>query len=99
MDPEPGVPDGSAGEAEPTGAEPLEAAPVGDERTLLLIRMWSGFEPESITDAQLLAALGLDYPGVDIPNWVMTELGPLVVKGSVGIDEFKTALEYVLERS
>ena len=58
--------------------------------------MWSGFEPESITDAQLLASLELDYPGANIPSWVMTELGVLVTKGDVTVGEFKTALEYVL---
>ncbi len=50
-----------------------------------------------IADAQLLALLGLDYPGADIPCWVMTELGPLVAKGGVTVNEFKTTLEYVLE--
>ena len=77
--------------------KPLEAAPVGDEITLLSIRMWSGFESESITDSQLLVSLELDYPGADIPEWVMTELGVLVAKGEVTVDEFRTALEYVLE--
>ena len=67
--------------------------------SLLTIRMWSGFEPESIADAQLLASLNLDYPGADIPSWVMTELGPLAAKGDITIDEFKTALEYVLNNS
>ena len=58
--------------------------------------MWSGFEPESITDTQLPASLGLDYPGADMPNWVMGELGVLVAKGEVTVDEFRTAPEYVL---
>ena len=49
-----------------------------------------------MTDAQLLAVLGLDYPGVDIPNRMMTELGVLVARGDVTAGEFKTALEYVL---
>ena len=40
--------------------------------------------------------LGLDYPGADIPNWMMTELGVLVAKGLVTVEEFRTALEYVL---
>ena len=44
-------------------------------------------------------SLGLDYPGADIPSWVMTELGPLAAKGDITVDEFKTALEYVLEHS
>ena len=34
-----------------------------DGREMLVIRMWSGFEPESITGTELLHALGLDYPG------------------------------------
>ena len=75
------------------------ADPNSADRVLLAVRMWSGFESESISDAQLLASLGLDYPGIDIPNWVMTELEPLVVKGSVEIDEFKVALQYVLENT
>ena len=69
------------------------------ERGMLAIRMWSGFEPESITDAQLLASLGLDYPDVDIPNWVMTKLGVLIAKGDVTVDEFMLALQYVLEHA
>ena len=58
--------------------------------------MWSGFEPEYTTDAQLLASPGLDYPGIDIPSWVMTELGTLAARGDVTAGEFKTAPEYVL---
>ena len=81
---------------ETTPPEPDPASAPDDEQVLLSIRMWSGFEPESITDAQLLVVLGLDYPGADIPSWVMTELGPLVVGGGVTVGEFKAALEYVL---
>ena len=87
---------------EPTGMiNAVDPEPVADddpaESDILAIRMWSGFEPESISDAQLLASLGLDYPGMDIPSWVMTELGPLVAKSDITAGEFKTALEYVLE--
>ena len=104
VDPEPGTEPNTA-DPEP-GAVPVTAPGVADsqsaagpdaDRDTLAIRMWSGFEPESISDAQLLASLGLDYPGVDIPSWVMTELGPLVAKGDITVSEFKTALEYVLE--
>ena len=104
VDPEPGTEPNTA-DPEP-GAVPVTAPGVADsqsaagpdaDRDTLAIRMWSGFEPESISDAQLLASLGLDYPGVDIPSWVMTELGPLVAKGDITAGEFKTALEYVLE--
>ena len=104
VDPEPGTEPNTA-DPEP-GAVPVTALGVADsqsaagpdaDRDTLAIRMWSGFEPESISDAQLLASLGLDYPGVDIPSWVMTELGPLVAKGDITVSEFKTALEYVLE--
>ena len=63
------------------------------------VRMWSGFESFVLDDAGLLGALGLDYPGTDIPNWVMTELGPLVVKEKITMDEFVAALEYVLEHA
>ena len=104
VDPEPGMEPNSV-DPEPVTV-PVTAPGVADsqsaagpdaDRDTLAIRMWSGFEPESISDAQLLASLGLDYPGVDIPSWVMTELGPLVAKGDITAGEFKTALEYVLE--
>ena len=68
-----------------------------DAQVLTLIRMWSGFEAESITDAQLLELLGLeDYQGVDLPDWMMTELGVLVANGDVTVGEFMLALQYVL---
>ena len=38
-----------------------------------------------IADAQLLALLGLDYPGADIPDWVMTKLEPLVTTDGVTV--------------
>ncbi len=99
VDPEPGAVD-----PEPT-APPVvvDPEPVADPdsagRSLLAIRMWSGFEPEPMTGAQLLAALGLDYPGAGIPGWMMTHLGVLVANGNVTVGEFVTALEYVLENS
>ena len=69
-----------------------------DAQTLSLIRMWSGFASESITDAELLESMGLDnYPVVHIPNWVMTELGALVSNNDVTVKEFRTALVYMLE--
>ena len=68
-----------------------------DAQTLLLVRAWSGFEPELISDADLLESLNLDYPKVDIPAWMMTELGVLVSNGDVTVKEFKTALLYMLD--
>ena len=99
VDPEPGAetiivdPEPREVQVDPEPVPTLDTT----ERDLLAIRMWSGFEPESISDAQLLAVLGLDYPGADIPGWVMTKLAPLVVKGGVTVGEFKTALSYVLD--
>ena len=95
VDPEP-----AEAEPEPVAVDP-EPAAVDDpaERDVLAIRMWSGFEPESISDAQLLASLDLDYPGADIPSWVMTELGVLAAGGDITVEQFTTALEYVLEHS
>ena len=90
---------------DPAPEDPVPEDPMHDaggdsaKSDLLAIRMWSGFEPESITDAGLLDALGLDYSGggADIPSWVMTELGPLAAKGEITVSEFRTALEYVLD--
>ena len=59
--------------------------------------MWSGLELEPATDAQLLASLDLDYPGAEIPNWMMANLGPMVARGDVTAGEFVAALKYVLD--
>ena len=84
--------DGVTGE--PEDAEPAAVTP--DQNTVeMVIRTWSGFEPGFVTDAQLLDALGLDYDG-DIPKWVMTELGVLCAQDRVTIEEFTTAVSYVL---
>ena len=98
VDPEPGVVDPEPA-ATLDAVDPEPTSPDSADRPLLAIRMWSGFEPESMTDGDLLATLGLDYPGADVPSWVMTELGVLVVRGEVTADEFRTALEYVLENT
>ncbi len=90
--PEDPMPENAMGE--PEDAEPAAATP--DQNTVeMVIRTWSGFEPGSVTDAQLLDALGLDYDR-DIPSWVMTELGVLCAQDRVTIEEFTTAVSYVL---
>ena len=97
-DPEPVAPDfaGDAADPEPVPADTLWPDDYDEAQALNLIRMWSGFEPEMITDEQMLASLGLDYPDADIPDWMMTQLGVLVAKGDVTTDEFLLALQYVL---
>ena len=98
-DPEPTVPGSELpADPEPTSYDILGPDDYDDAQVLHLIRMWSGFEPEMITDEQLLASLGLDddYPDADIPDWVMTDLGVLAAKGDVTVGEFMLALQYVL---
>ena len=102
-DPEPVAPDfaDDAADPEPVPADALWPADDYDEaQVLTLIRMWSGFESEMITDTQLLELLGLEgYQDVDLPDWMMTELGVLVAKGDVTVNEFLLALQYVLEHA
>ena len=69
---------------------------IPDPRTAAL-RMWAGFDSVTIGDAGLIAALGLDYPDAVIPAWVRTGLAPLVINNGIAVDEFTTALRYVLE--
>ena len=98
-DPEPVTPDfaDDAADPEPVPADTLGPDDYDDAQVLHTIRMWSGFEAESITDAQLLELLGLeDYQDVDLPDWMMAELGVLVAKGDVTVDEFMLALQYML---
>ena len=103
VDPEPvdRMPD-----AEPVEPESLaeswsrdgDSSSSSSEGGMLAIRMWSGFEPESITYAELLHVLGLTgYRDADIPRWVMTELGPLASKNLITVEQFRTALQYVIE--
>ena len=97
-DPEPAVPDsGLPADPEPVPRDTPWPDDYDDAQVLTLIRMWSGFESEFITDTQLLDLLGLeDYQDVDLPDWMMTELGVLVAKGDVTVGEFVLALQYVL---
>ena len=82
---------------EPVPADTLGPDDYDDAQVLHTIRMWSGFESEFITDTQLLELLGLeDYQDVDLPDWMMTELGVLVAKGDVTVGEFVLALQYML---
>ena len=83
---------------EPMPVDMMEPGDHDEAQVLSLIRMWSGFESEMITDAQLIELLGLDgYLGTDLPDWMMTDLGVLVAMGDVTVDEFLVALQYVLE--
>ena len=101
----------AAAQAEPDAPEPDMPAPEPDmpapepdapsyhgppASPTVAFRMWAGFGPATIGDAGLAAALGLDYPDAEIPPWVKTGLVPLVVNGYATVDEFATALEYVL---
>ena len=83
----------------PVSSDVLWPADDYDEaQVLTLVRMWSGFESEMITDTQLLELLGLEgYQDADLPDWMMTQLGVLVSKGDVTVEEFVVALQYVLE--
>ena len=99
-DPEPVAPDlaGDVVDPEPVPYDILGPDDYDEAQVLHIIRMWSGFESEMITDTQLLELLGLEgYRGVDLPDWMMTELGVLAAKGDVATDEFLLALQYVLE--
>ena len=58
-------------------------------------RAWFGFEPGSITDANLMHMPGMDRPRVTIPDRAMAGFGHMAAKDSVTVDEFKAALEYV----
>ena len=101
-DPEPVAPgfEDDAVDPEHTSSDTPWPDDYDDAQVLTLIRMWSGFESEFITDTQLLELLGLeDYQGVDLPDWMMTELGVLVARGDVTVDEFMLALQYVLEHA
>ena len=78
----------------------LEPEPPSDQKPPVsptaALRMWAGLGPVTIGDAGLLAALGLDYPDAEIPPWVKTGLVPLAINNGIAVDEFTTALEYVL---
>ena len=83
---------------EPVSSDMLWPGDYDEAQVLHIIRMWSGFESEMITDEQLLELLGLDgYLDTDLPDWMMTDLGVLVASGDVTVDEFVLALQYVLE--
>ena len=99
-DPESATPDYEPVATDPEPSDMSWPDDYDDAQVLHIIRMWSGFEAEFITDAQLIELLGLeDYQDVDLPDWTMTQLGVLVANGDVTVGEFMLALQYVLEHA
>ena len=88
--------------AEKVVVAPLKPIPPIDERyltdALALFKFVDLIKSDSTGACQIteIEQSRLDYSGTDIPSWVMTELGTPVARGDVSIDEFVTALEYVL---
>ena len=83
---------------EPIPVNTMGPGDYDDAQVLTLTRIWSCFESEMITDAQLIELLGLDgYLDTDLPDWMMTDLDVLIAKSDVTIEEFLMALQYVLE--
>ena len=98
--PEPAIPYSDLPtDPEPVPVDMMEPGDYDEAQALSIIRTWSGFESEMITDAQMLASLGFDCPDADIPRWMMTEFGVLVANGDVTVGEFVLALQHVLENS
>ena len=100
-DPESVLPDDQmSADPEPVPYNILGPDDYDEVQILQIIRMWSDFESEMMTDAQLIELLDLDgYRGTDLPDWMMTDLGVLVANGDVTVGEFVLALQYVLENS
>lgn len=57
-----------------------------------VIKEWGGYSPNSISDSQLLQALGLQ--GNHIPSWVL-KTTKLVVNGEMSEQEFSNMLKYL----
>ena len=82
---------------EETTTDTVALASNNTDEILSNIKMWAGFDSQHISDSQLLAALGLDYPNVEIPDWIMTQLAVHVIQGNITVDEFVSALVFILD--
>ena len=66
---------------------------IGNElNTIEMIKEWSGYSPESISDEQLLKSLGLS--GSHIPSWVMKTTHWLI-SGDIDQKEFIESIKYL----
>ena len=93
-DPEPVAPDlaGDAADPEPVPSDTLWPDDYDEAQVLHIIRMRSGFEPEFITDTQMLELLGFeDYQDADLPDWMMNKLVVLIAKGDIAVGQFMLA--------
>ena len=70
--------------------DPMAGSRDATDHAMRAIRMWSDFVPESTSGIQPLTSLGLDYPGADMSDCVMTHLGSVVVQEWIAVEEFKT---------
>ena len=68
-----------------------------DASPLSAIKAWAGFSPEIATESQMLGALDLENSGYPLPGWAMTHLGKMASMGNITVEEFRTAVQYVMD--
>ena len=71
--------------------------PAADASPLPAIKAWAGFSAEVATESQMLNALDLENSGDPLPGWAMTHLGKAASMGNITVEEFRTAVQYVMD--
>ena len=69
------------------------------EEQLHVLKKWAGYDAESETDSEMLQSLGIinEDTSVSLPEWTQTDLGSLVVRDIITLDEFITSISHLLE--
>ena len=62
---------------------------------MTIVKEWGGYLPQSISDSQMLDSMGLE--GDHAPSWLM-KTAKWVVDGSVTLQDFKNAIEYLHDK-
>ena len=86
-------------DADADDSTPLPVADGTDASPLSAIKAWAGFSPEVATESQMLGALDLENSGDPLPGWAMTHLAKMASMGNITVEEFRTAVQYVLDMS
>ena len=65
-----------------------------------VVSMWAGYDTAAATDMQILEAFNMEKTGtttITLPTWLKSSLGSWTAQDKVSIQEFKSALRYLVD--
>jgi hypothetical protein len=82
----------------PSTAQPstTPSTALNNANLMTVVKEWAGYSPISISDSQLLQAVG--YEGNHIPTWVMRNVAKYLVDSDISKNDFTSVIKYLEDR-